>query len=136
MQSINPYVSFSGNCREAMNFYKDIFGGELEISEVDGSPMEQYWPDGKGKIYHSVLSLEGKLLLMGTDMTGPTGQTVGNNIQLAIGCSSEKEIRTFTEKLAEGGEVLAPVAEQFWGALFGSARDKFGLSWMLNYDKA
>jgi len=136
MHSINPYISFDGNTREAMNFYKDIFGGELELNEVDGSPMEQHWPDGKGKIFHSALSAEGKLLLMGTDMTGPIAQVIGNNIQLAINCSSEEEIRTLTDKLAAGGEMIAPVSEQFWGALFGAARDKFGISWMLNYDKA
>ncbi|PTQ94938.1 PhnB protein [Mucilaginibacter yixingensis] len=135
MESLSPYVSFTGKCREAMNFYQSIFGGELELNEVEGSPMEQYWPDGKGQIFHSALTLNGKPLIMATDMTGPAGQTVGNNIQLAIGCSSEDEIHRLANQLAEGGQVLAPVADTFWNALFGSVQDKFGINWMLNYDK-
>lgn len=135
MESLTPYVSFTGKCREAMNFYQSIFGGELELNEVEGSPMEQYWPDGKGQLFHSALTLNGKPLIMATDMTGPAGQTVGNNIQLAIGCGSEDEIHRLANQLAEGGQVLAPVADTFWNALFGSVQDKFGINWMLNYDK-
>jgi len=135
MESLSPYVSFNGKCREAMNFYQSIFGGDLELNEVEGSPMEQYWPDGKGQLFHSALTLNGKLLVMGSDMTGPSGQTIGNNIQLAIGASSEEEIHRLANALAEGGQVLAPVADTFWNALFGSVQDKFGINWMLNYDK-
>jgi PhnB protein len=98
--------------------------------------MEQFWPAGKGKIFHSMLSLNGKPLVMGSDMTGPEGQTVGNNIQLAIGCASEKEINGLFEKLGKGGKILAPVSEMFWNALFGSVQDQFGINWMLNYYKS
>lgn len=135
MQGINPYVGFNGKCREAMTFYQTCFGGELELQEVDGSPMEQYWPDGKGKLYHSQLTLNGTPLIMGTDMSGPAGHTIGNNIQLAIGCSSEEEIHRLANQLAEGGQMLAPVADTFWNALFSSVKDQFGINWMLNYDK-
>ena len=136
MDSINPYISFNGKCREAMNFYKECFGGELDLQQVDGSPMEQYWPEGKGQLFHSALSLNGKLLIMGTDMSGPAGQTVGNNVQLAISCTSEDEIRSLCDKLSKGGKVLAPVSDTFWNALFGSVQDQFGINWMLNYNKA
>lgn len=135
MDTINPYIGFNGRCREAMNFYKACFGGELDLQLVDGSPMEQYWPDGKGKIFHSALTLNDKLLLMGSDMSGPQGQTVGNNIQLAVSCTSEEEIHRFFRELGAGGQELAPVGEMFWNALFGSVRDQFGISWMLNYNK-
>ncbi|HEX9513296.1 MAG TPA: VOC family protein [Puia sp.] len=136
MDSINPYIGFNGRCREAMTFYKECFGGDLDLQQLDGSPMEQYWPAGKGKLFHSALTLNGKLLVMGSDMNGPEGQTVGNNIQLAISCTSEKEINSLFEKLGSGGKVLAPVSETFWNALFGSVQDKFGVNWMLNYSKA
>jgi PhnB protein len=135
MEAINPYIGFNGKCLEAMNFYKECFGGELDLQLVDGSPMEQHWPQGKGKIFHSSLTLDGKMLLMGSDMSGPQGQTVGDNIQLAISCTSEEEIHRFFAKLGEGGQVLAPVSEMFWNALFGSVRDQFGIGWMLNYYK-
>ncbi|MDB5112860.1 MAG: hypothetical protein JWR67_3974 [Mucilaginibacter sp.] len=133
MDAINPYIGFNGRCQEAMNFYQACFGGELDLQTVDGSPMEQYWPEGKGKIFHSSLMLNGKPLLMGSDMTGPNGQTPGDNIQLAIGCTSEEEINTLFGKLGEGGKVLAPVSKMFWDALFGSVQDQFGINWMLNY---
>jgi PhnB protein len=136
MDAISPYIGFDGKCREAMTFYKECFGGELDLQELDGSPMEQFWPAGKGKIFHSMLSLNGKPLVMGSDMTGPEGQTVGNNIQLAIGCASEKEINGLFEKLGKGGKILAPVSEMFWNALFGSVQDQFGINWMLNYYKS
>lgn len=136
MDAINPYIGFNGKCREAMTFYRECFGGELDLQLVDGSPMEQYWPAGKGKIFHSSLSLDGKMLLMGSDMNGPQGQTAGDNIQLAISCTSEEEINRFFQKLGEGGQVLAPVSEMFWNALFGSVRDQFGINWMLNYYKS
>ncbi|HWJ26345.1 MAG TPA: VOC family protein [Flavisolibacter sp.] len=135
MDSINPYISFNGKCREAMSFYKECFGGDLDLQQVDGSPMEQYWPDGKGKIFHSSLTRDGKLLLMGTDMIGPQGQVIGNNIQLAINCTSEEEIHSLVNILATGGQVLAPVSDTFWNALFGSVQDQFGINWMLNYFK-
>ncbi|SHM98691.1 VOC family protein [Mucilaginibacter sp. OK098] len=136
MDTINPYIGFNGRCREAMNFYKARFGGELDLQLVDGSPMEQYWPEGKGKIFHSALTLNGKMLLMGSDMSGPKGQTVGDNIQLAISCTSEEEIHRFFRELGEGGLELAPVSEMFWNALFGSVRDQFGINWMLNYNRS
>ncbi|MDR3712844.1 MAG: VOC family protein [Puia sp.] len=136
MNSINPYIGFNGKCREAMTFYKECFGGDLDLQELDGSPMEQFWPAGKGQIFHSGLTLKGQLLVMGSDMSGPEGQTHGNNIQLAISCSSETEIHTLFEKLGKGGKVLAPVTDTFWNALFGSVQDQFGINWMLNYYKS
>lgn len=77
---------------------------------------------------------------MGTDMTGPdvTGPdryTQGNNIALSLNCSSEEEINTFFSNLAAGGKITDPLKVQFWGAMFGVIKDKFGITWMLNYDK-
>jgi PhnB protein len=132
MDAINPYISFGGRCQEAMTFYQQCFGGELDLQQVDGSPMEQFWPEGKGKLFHAALTLNSKPLLMGSDMSGPEGQTQGNNIQLAIACSSEDEIHRLFEVLGQEGRVLAPVTKQFWNALFGSVQDKFGINWMLN----
>jgi PhnB protein len=133
MNSISAYIGFNGKCREAMTFYQECLGGQLELLEVAGSPMEQFWPEGKDKIYHSALDING-LLIMGTDMTGPK-HTPGNNISMAIGCGSEEEINTLFAKLSEGGNVLDPLKQQFWGDIFGALEDKFGIRWMLNYAK-
>jgi PhnB protein len=135
MDSINAYIGFNGRCREAMSFYKDCFGGELDLQQVDGSPMEQFWPQGKGQIFHSALTQGGKVLIMGSDMGGAQEQVNGNNIQLAVSCTSEDEIHSLFDKLGKGGTVLAPINETFWNALFGSVKDRFGINWMLNYSR-
>lgn len=135
MASINPYIGFNGKCREAMTFYKTCLGGELDLQQVGGSPMEQMWPGGdKEFIYHSVLT-SGKLVIMGSDMTGPGGHIAGNNMSLAVGCDSEEEINTLFNKLGEGGQVMDPLGVKFWGAIFGAVQDKYGVRWMFNYDK-
>lgn len=134
MNTISPYIGFNGRCREAMSFYQECLGGELELRQVAGSPMEQFWPAGKNQIYHSSLSING-LLIMGSDMTGPGGQVKGNDISLAIGCSSEEEINSLFDKLGKGGTVMDELKEQFWGDIFGALEDKYGTRWMLNYAK-
>jgi PhnB protein len=135
MSIINPYIGFNGKTREAMTFYQAVFGGELDLQQVAGSPMEQQWPSAQADaIFHSVLTSD-KVLIMGSDMTGPGGQIEGTNISLGLTCSSEEEINTWFNKLAEGGVVMDPLKDQFWGAIFGAVQDKYGIRWMLNYDK-
>lgn len=136
MSNINPYIGFNGKTREAIHFYQNIFGGEMELREVKGSPMEQYWQSApEGAIYHASLHNGDDIILMGSDMSGPNGHTVGNVIQLAITCNSEEEINTFFNKLSDGGTVTDPLKHQFWGAIFGAVKDKYGINWMLNYNK-
>ena len=133
MTQISAYLNFNGNCREAMTFYKDALGGDLTLQTVEGSPMESQCPTAmKHHILHSTLQ-KGGLLLMASDMIGPEGFTKGNTVALSLQCSSEDELENFFEKLSPGGEVIHPVAKQFWGATFGVVTDKYGHRWMLNY---
>jgi PhnB protein len=135
MTQINSYITFHGNCREAMNFYKGCLGGELILQTVGESPMAgQLPPKMKESILHSTLR-NNALVLMGSDMVGENGLIRGNGISLMLNCSSEKEIRHFYEKLSEGGEATHPLHETFWGALFGDLRDKYGNNWILHYDQ-
>ena len=137
MTQINAYVNFSGNCREAMTFYKECLEGELTLQTVEGSPIEAQCPAAmKHQILHSTLMKDGSLLLMGSDMAGPEGITNGNNIALSVNCSSEKEINEFFSRLSDSGKIIDPLKEQFWGAIFGVLTDKFGIRWMFNYDKS
>lgn len=133
MSTINAYINFNGQCREAMTFYRECFGGELTLLEVAGSPMEPYHQGPKDQIYHSAL-VSGPIVLMGTDMTGPAGYTKGNNVSMAIGCSSAEDAQKFFAHLTQGGNVRMPLAKTFWAELFGDVVDKFGIDWMLNYD--
>lgn len=136
MTQINAYLSFNGNCREAMNFYEECLGAELTLQTIGGSPMEAQCPSAmKDQILHSSLMRNGTLLLMASDMIGPGGLNPGNNIALSLNCSSEEEINSFFSKLSEGGKIIDPLKVQFWGALFGVLNDRFGIRWLLNYDQ-
>jgi PhnB protein len=135
MTQINAYINFDGNCREAMKFYKDCLGGELALQTVEGSPIEAQCPaEIKHQILHASLMKDG-LVLMGSDMQGPEGFIKGNSIALSLSCSSEEEIKTFFTNLSKGGVISHELMQSFWGATFGVLTDKFGIRWMLNYDK-
>jgi PhnB protein len=135
MTQINAYVGFNGQCREAMAFYQGCIGGDLTIQTVGESPMAGQCPAAMhGQVMHSSLA-KGPLLLMGSDMTDPGGFTKGNNIALSLNCSSDDEINDFFSKLSAGGHIIDPLKVQFWGGTFGVFTDKFGIRWMLHYDK-
>jgi PhnB protein len=135
MTHINAYLHFNGNCREAMTFYKECLGGELTMQTVEESPMASPMPPESGQhIMHATLT-KGNLVLMASDMMRE--QPIhGNAMSLMLNCSSEEEIKNCFASLASGGTVEYPLAEQFWGATYGELTDKFGLNWMLNYDKS
>jgi PhnB protein len=132
---IQPYLHFDENCREAMQFYQSLFGGDLEIMPIGESPAKDQFPEG---IHHQVLHAylkNGEFNLMASDMCGQGELNRGNGVQLNLDCSSEDEIRTLYQKLSEGGKVLDELKEQFWGALFAMVMDKFGVRWMLSLEK-
>lgn len=132
---IHSYLTFSGNCREAMTFYKECLGGDLNLQPVSDSPMADKLPaEMKNTILHSELR-KNNLILLGSDMVGSNGLIKGNSVSLMINCSSEEEIRNYYGKLSEGGEATHPLENTFWGALFGAITDKFGNHWLLNYSK-
>lgn len=132
---INVYLTFKGNCEEAMNFYHQCLGGELTLNRVEGSPAEEHCgADDKNKIMHANL-IKDDLILMASDMLWPGELKHGNSITLSLNCSSEEETRDLFTKLAEGGQITQPLQDQFWGALWGSLTDKFGFNWMFNYDR-
>ncbi len=135
MTLINSYLTFNGNCREAMNFYKDCLGGELTLQTIGESPLaDKMPPQMKECILHATL-VKGSLVLMGSDMVGEKGLIKGNNVSLAINCSSEEEIQSFYEKLSAGGIKDHVLEESFWGATFGDLTDKYGNHWLLNFEK-
>lgn len=134
MTQINPYIGFNGKCREAMNFYKECLGGELNMMAVKDTPAAASCPAGtEDQIMHSSLTKNG-MVVMATDMAQGTYQQ-GNNVALSVNCSSEEEINTFFNNLAAGGTITCPLGVQFWGDTFGSLTDKFGIHWMFNYSK-
>jgi PhnB protein len=136
MAKMNPYLNFNGQCREAMNFYKECFGGELNLVAVKDTPMAERCPAGsEDQIMHSSLT-NNDMVIMGTDMTPPDGLKTGNNFALSLNCASEEETHALFNKISAGGKVIEPVKPQFWGALFGMTIDRFGIPWMINCDQS
>ncbi len=130
MSQIVAYLSFAGNCREAMTFYKDCLGGELTMQTVAESPMAGQMPAEMGQhILHANLS-SGGITLMASDMNN--NFTPGTAVHLCIVCDSEEELNALFNKLSEGGTVRHPV-EKFFAGTMGDFRDKFGINWMLYY---
>ena len=133
--TISPYLTFDGNAREAMTFYKDALGGELTLMTVKDTNMgSQCMGTDENAIMHSSL-IKDSLVLMASDMIGNRTLQLGNNFAISVNCSSEEEINTFYKNISAGGEIIDPLKIQFWGALFGVVKDKFGMVWMFNFDK-
>ena len=135
MAQLSPYLSFNGNCREAMTFYQECLGGELHMQTVGDSPMAEKMPaEKKNNIMHSTLTA-GDIVLMAADSMDHEPWVAGNAMTLCINCGSEEEITTFFNKLSVGGKVIHPLTVEFWGATFGMLTDKFGIQWMFNFEK-
>lgn len=135
MKTLSAYLTFSGNCREAMIFYKKCLGGELTFQTIGDSPLGEKVPEKLRKyILHSTLTND-NLLLMGSDMVPETGLIKGNAVTLTLNCDNEKEIRSCYKKLCVDGQATHPLKDTFWGALFGDLTDKYGNNWILNFQE-
>lgn len=132
MKTLSPYLMFSGNCREAMEFYQSCFGGELRLMPFAGTPMAEHVPAAvRDGVLHATLTI-GTQVLMASDNGGTDAARSGNTVQLSLDCSSEAEINALFTRLSAGGRVVDPLAEMFWGT-FGSVTDRFGMYWLLNF---
>ncbi len=135
MAQINPYLTFDGNCRDAMSFYAECLDGELNLQAVSESPVAAQLPaETQEQILHSAISRNGEILMMASDTIGPYNFIEGTNISISLNCSNEEEINSIFRKLSAGGKINDPLKKQFWGALFGVLVDKYGIRWMLNYE--
>ena len=125
------YVTFAGNCEEAINFYKEALGAEVVmINRMGEGPMEV--PEHvKGKIMHARLKIGENVLYM-SDTFDPSSVVQGNNVSLSLQPESLDQTEYLFNKLSAGGTVKMPLQDTFWGARFGMFIDKFGIHWMLN----
>ena len=127
---LQPYLCFEGNCREAMEFYKGVLGGELEVSTFGDMGMKDP-ADNADKVMHSTLKND-MLSFMASDAM-PNGKvTFGDSVSLSIVGKDEEKLTKFFEGLSEGGKVTMPLEKQMWGDKFGMFTDKFGIHWMVN----
>lgn len=135
MAQLNPYLTFNGTCRKAMEFYQACLGGELSLMAVGDSPVKDQMPaETHDDVMHAMLKSDG-IVLMASDMMMPGELVRGNTITLCIIGRSKGELETFFTKLSEGGNVSQPLQETFFG-VFGTLTDKFGVNWMFQADNA
>ena len=134
MIHINPYLTFNGNCREAMTFYKECLGGELTLHTVGESPMREQWPANvQQNILHASL-VSGPLILLGSDVGSSDNLVDGNTISLSLNCSSGDVLKTCFAKLSEGSRVSRPLHDFFAGTT-GALTDKYGKNWLFYCEK-
>ena len=129
---LNPYISFRNNAaRQAMEFYKDVFGGTLTMNTF-GEYGDPNAPGADG-IMHGQLETDKGFTLMGADTPpGMEAKNAGDNITISLSGDDEQELRGYWDKLSQGGTVTLPLEKQMWGDLFGQCTDQFGIAWMVN----
>ncbi|GAA0890835.1 VOC family protein [Fulvivirga kasyanovii] len=132
MSKLITYLTFNGNCREAMKFYQNCFGGELYLQTIGDTPEAEKLPANlRNYVLHASLD-RNDLILMGTDMVEEKGLVKGNAMSIMVECSDEMEVRKYYDKLSEGGVATHPLKPNFFGNLFGGLQDKFGNHWLLH----
>ena len=140
MATTNTYLNFNGNCEEAFNFYKSVFGGEFNYLGRFGDmpPSEEYKvPDAdKNKVMHVSLPI-GSSILMGSDIGGEWASSfmLGNNFSISVTANSKEEADTLFNGLSDGAKITMPMASTFWGDYFGMLTDKFGVNWMMSFNE-
>jgi PhnB protein len=132
---LNPYISFAGNAREAMEFYKNVLGGNLRLNtyaDIGGETS----PSDADKIMHGMLETDRGFTLMGADTPPGMEHKPGNNFSISLSGEDAGELRGYWEKLSADGTVNVPLEKQMWGDTFGMCVDRFGISWMVNINES
>ncbi|QFG24678.1 VOC family protein [Actinomadura sp. WMMB 499] len=127
---LNPYISFDGDAREAMEFYRSVLGGELTMHTF-GEYGDASAPEAE-KIMHGTLRSEAGFTLMGADSPPGMPYNPGDNISISLSGDDAAALRGYWAKLSEGGTVGVPLETQMWGDEFGQCTDRFGITWMVN----
>ena len=140
MTTTNTYLNFNGNCEEAFNFYKSVFGGEFtyigRFGEMPSSEDYIVPETDKSKVMHVSLPI-GSSVLMGSDVGADWAPTFkqGNNFAVSISAHSREEADRIFNFLSTSGQITMPLMDTFWGDYFGMLTDKFGVNWMMSYNK-
>jgi PhnB protein len=134
MVTLNPYLSFQGQAREAMDFYRSALGGDLTVTTFAEGGMAGGDPASADLVMHSTLTTPGGLTLMGADSPPGMPYTPGDNVAVSLsgGPEDEAELRRCYERLAEEARSVLPLERAPWGDHFGMLTDRFGIGWMVN----
>lgn len=128
---LNPYLNFKDTTRQAMEFYKTVFGGELTLTTFTDGHVPADMGDGN-LIMHAVLITDNGFTLMAADTAAQMETQFGNNVQISLSGDNETELRGYWDKLAEGATIRQPLNKAPWGDTFGMLIDKFGIYWLVN----
>ncbi|WP_427006078.1 VOC family protein [Pseudarthrobacter sp. H2] len=131
MTTLNPYLGFRDNAKEAMTFYQSVFGGDLAMSTFGEYHASEDAAE-QDKIMHAMLTTENGMVLMGADTPNSMDYTPGTNFSVSLSGSDEAELRSYFDKLAAGGTIAMPLEKAPWGDTFGMCKDKFGVDWLVN----
>lgn len=140
MATTNTYLTFNGNCEEAFQHYKSVFGGEFNylgrFSEMPESENYKVPESDRNKIMHVSLPI-GSSILMGCDCGAEWVSKFkqGNNFSISITASSKEEADRIFNNLAKDGKISMPMNQTFWGDYFGMLTDKFGVNWMMSFNE-
>jgi PhnB protein len=134
VKTLNPYIDFGGRCREALDFYKSCFGGEVVALMTYADAKIETPPQFANHVLHSEFRSE-QIHFMASDGRADMPATVGSNIMLSILFTDAAEQERVYAALAAGGNAHLPLHDAFWGARFGMLVDRFGINWMLNCPK-
>jgi PhnB protein len=131
---LNPYLNFDNTARQAMEFYRDVFGGDLTINTF-GEFGAAGTPEAD-KIMHSQLETDTGFTLMASDTPAEMRRNPGDTISISLSGDDADTLRGYWEKLSDGGTVTMPLEKQMWGDEFGMCVDRFGVPWMVNITQA
>ena len=141
--TVNVYLTFNGDCKEAFDFYKSVFGGDYaSISTFGEMPPQEGMPpvseDEKDRIMHVALPISNETMLMGSDTGGEWSGNFqkGNNFSISVNTASKQEADRIFNALSDGGKIMMPMDNTFWGSYFGMFSDKYGINWMVNFELA
>jgi len=126
---LNPYLTFDGDARQALEFYQGIFGGELAVNTFAEMGMPE-GPDAD-KIMHGMIE-SGSLTLMAADNPPGNDYRRGNDLAVSLSGEDGDTLRGWWGQLSDGGNVMVPMEKQMWGDEFGMCEDRFGVTWMVN----
>jgi PhnB protein len=132
---VTPYLTFDGNAREALEFYKEVFEGEVVEIQTFGEADFPTPPEVDDRVMHAKFKKDELFIMVSDAFLGQSIET-GNNISLALELESEEEIQKLYDRLSQNGTVLMELQDTFWGAKFAKVKDRFGIIWDLNYTKA
>ncbi|MEB4614716.1 VOC family protein, partial [Leucobacter sp. M11] len=135
---LNPYLSFRGNAGEAMEFYRSVLGGTLEVMRYDAIPGmmgDAADPAEAAKVMHSQLETPDGLTLMAADIPAAMADSEDSSTggtSVCVSGDDEARLRGIWDALSEGAEIRLPFAQAPWGDFFGDLKDRYGVAWMIS----